>query len=368
MRKISLLLVLIIALAGCKDKTKFVLNGNIANAEKGSMIYLYSFENAEPVPVDSTFLSDKGDFIFQRAAENPELFRLILDYNAYMFVAENGDEITLKADASDINGAYTLEGSDNAKYINELNKIKNKNASILEKIEGEFEEKVSADPENRQAILDKFSPTYEKAKQTEDNEIVKFAMDNYKSLVSFYAINLIRQDKNGDQLIAYADKINDLFEGNKLVDSFKSNANSMKRIQIGAVAPDFDTYTPSGEKVSLNSFRGKYVLLEFWASWCQPCRAENPSIVAAYNKYKDKGFTVFGISIDKDKAAWVEAIKADGLTWTQGGDGFGFEGPIAKLYMLQATPSSFLLDKEGKIIAKNLRGNELDAFLAKTIK
>ncbi len=368
MRKISLFVLLLVVFASCKDKTKFVLNGNIANAEKGSMVYLYGFQNADVVPIDSTFLSDNGDFIFERDAKDPELFRLILDMNAYMFVAGNGDNITLKADANDYTGAYTLEGSDDAKILSELNAIKNKNTLVLEKIEGEFEEKVTAEPEKRQALLDVFSPIYEKAKNEESEEIAKFAIDNSSSLVSFYAISMLNSDKHGAAVVAYSDKIADKFVGNRLVDSFKATANTMRTLQIGATAPEFNTYTPDGNAVSLKDFRGKYVLIEFWASWCQPCRAENPIILAAYNKFKDKDFTVFGISIDKDKDAWVEAIKADGLPWTQGGDGFGFEGPIARLYMLQSTPSSFLLDKEGKIIAKNLRGPQLDEFLSKTIK
>jgi thiol-disulfide isomerase/thioredoxin len=109
------------------------------------------------------------------------------------------------------------------------------------------------------------------------------------------------------------------------------------------------------------------VLIDFWASWCGPCRNENPNVVKAFNKYNNRNFTILGISIDKDKAAWAQAIKQDGLTWTHASELSDFDGPIVKLYQVEAIPASFLLDPNGKIIAKNLRGEELDTFLNKTL-
>nr|MBP8067351.1 TlpA family protein disulfide reductase [Pedobacter sp.] len=105
----------------------------------------------------------------------------------------------------------------------------------------------------------------------------------------------------------------------------------------------------------------------FWASWCGPCRAENPNVVKAYNTYKNRNFTILGISLDKDKAAWVQAIRQDGLTWNHAGELADFEGNTVQLYQVQAIPASFLLDPTGKIIARDLRGEELDAFLNKTL-
>lgn len=136
---------------------------------------------------------------------------------------------------------------------------------------------------------------------------------------------------------------------------------------IGAVAPDFTQNDLTGKPVSLSSFRGQYVLLDFWASWCQPCRQENPNIVAAYNAFKDKGFTILGVSLDQDSTAWKKAIADDKLTWNHVSDLKYWENAAAKTYGIRSIPASFLLDKEGKIIAKNLRGEELAAKLAELL-
>ncbi|RZK73373.1 MAG: TlpA family protein disulfide reductase, partial [Pedobacter sp.] len=122
-----------------------------------------------------------------------------------------------------------------------------------------------------------------------------------------------------------------------------------------------------GNPVKLSDFKGKYVMIDFWASWCMPCRQENPNLVKAYNAFKDKNFTVLGISLDKDPVAWKKAITADNLTWSHASELKDFEGPTVRLYQVEAIPSSFLVDPKGVIVAKGLRGEELNAFLSKTL-
>ncbi|WP_232538789.1 TlpA disulfide reductase family protein [Chitinophaga tropicalis] len=136
----------------------------------------------------------------------------------------------------------------------------------------------------------------------------------------------------------------------------------VKKTQEGALAPDFTQNDVNGKPVKLSDFRGKYVLLDFWASWCGPCRRENPNVVKAYNAYKDKGFTVLGVSLDKpaDREKWLGAIEKDGLTWTQVSDLKAWQNEAAKLYDVNAIPMNFLIDPQGRIIAKYLRGEELD--------
>lgn len=133
---------------------------------------------------------------------------------------------------------------------------------------------------------------------------------------------------------------------------------------IGAIAPNFTLKDVKGHPVSLASFRGKYVLIDFWASWCGPCRAENPNVVAAYNRYKQENFTILGVSLDKDKTDWTDAIQQDKLTWTQVSDLKGWNNAAARLYRVTGIPANFLIDPSGKIIAKNLRGRALERQLA----
>lgn len=137
---------------------------------------------------------------------------------------------------------------------------------------------------------------------------------------------------------------------------------------VGYKATNFSQATPDGKMVKLSDFKGSYVLVDFWASWCRPCRMENPNVVAAYNKFKDKGFTVLGVSMDSNKEPWVQAIKQDNLTWTQVSDLKGWGNEVGKLYNVQGIPQNFLIDKEGKIIAKDLRGAALEEKLAEILK
>ncbi|WP_119078915.1 TlpA disulfide reductase family protein [Chitinophaga alhagiae] len=137
-----------------------------------------------------------------------------------------------------------------------------------------------------------------------------------------------------------------------------------KKLAPGQPAIDFSQNNPDGKPVTLASFRGKYVLVDFWASWCGPCRAENPNVVSAFNKYKDKGFTVLGVSFDENKEKWVEAIAKDELDWTQVSDLKGWANEVGKLYGIRAIPQNLLLDPQGKIVAKNLRGEALESKLA----
>jgi peroxiredoxin len=138
------------------------------------------------------------------------------------------------------------------------------------------------------------------------------------------------------------------------------------KIPVGSKAPDFTQHTPQGQAVSLSSFKGKYVLVDFWASWCVPCRNENPNVVKVYNQYKDKGFTVLGVSLDAEssKAAWLKAIASDGLTWTQISDLKGWKSEAAALYGVSSIPQNFLIDPNGVVIGKNLRGDDLQKKLA----
>jgi peroxiredoxin len=164
---------------------------------------------------------------------------------------------------------------------------------------------------------------------------------------------------------------------NKLTSAAKTNVYSKALDQmveamhfgaIGSNAPDFVQNDADGKPISLSSFRGKYVLIDFWASWCGPCRRENPAVVAAYNQFKDKNFTILGVSLDQDKQKWLDAVKNDNLTWTHVSDLAYWNNAVAKKYNVSSIPQNYLLDPSGKIIAKNLRGEELRQKLSELLK
>lgn len=170
----------------------------------------------------------------------------------------------------------------------------------------------------------------------------------------------------------------DVIETQAYIDKSLSSTSYMKTVNkriedsrgttVGYTATNFSQLSTDGKKVSLTDFRGKYVLIDFWASWCKPCRMENPNVVAAYNRYKDKGFTVLGVSMDSNREPWLAAIQQDNLTWTHVSDLKGWGNEVGKIYGVTGIPANYLIDKEGKIVAKDLRGTFLEEKLAEIIK
>jgi peroxiredoxin len=171
-------------------------------------------------------------------------------------------------------------------------------------------------------------------------------------------------------ITSFTNKLNEISQKNAspATDAMAGEEENMTAVKIGQVAPDFTLPDLSGKATSLSSFKGKYVLVDFWASWCKPCRMENPNVVQAYNTYKNKNFTILGVSLDRTKDAWAKAIQADGLTWTHVSDLKFWESAVVPLYGLNSIPSNMLLDPEGKVIAVGLRGPELQAKLQEVLK
>ncbi|QPH39909.1 TlpA disulfide reductase family protein [Pedobacter endophyticus] len=368
LKNLSLIVLIAIAFTACKPKDSFTIDGTFQNAGAEKKVFLYGMQSSQMVPIDSTNLSEKGEFKFVRKTPSVDFFRVSIGNHEYMLIAKNGDEIKLEADLADKTMAYKISGANEVEKLAELNDIRNNFAKQVEKLQADFEAKVATQPQNRAAVLEEMKPQYEKYINELNSSIIKFAQDNKGTLASFYAMNTLSPQEYEAELVKYAEEVKNEIKGNATVDSFVKQMAVLKTVQVGEIAPGFTVNTAEGKPVSLSDYKGKYVLVDFWASWCQPCRQENPNVVKVYNKYKNKNFDILGISLDTDKDAWLNAVKADGLTWTHASELKDFNGETVKKYQVQAIPASFLIDPNGKIAAKNLRGDELDNFLAKTLR
>lgn len=368
MKKFTIiLLVAISALTACKDKSRFTISGKLTNAEVKNKVYLYGMASNNMVLLDSTNLSANGEFKFTNTKPEPDFFRVNYLANEYIVIAKNGDDVEITADVNDKNQNYTIDGADDAAKLAEFNALKVKHQQKIFEISQQFEQQVEAQPDKRDDLLQKLTPVYNNALNELNQAIIKFAMDNNKSLVSFYAISLVNPVGNEKAMVDYAEKVDASLRNHAAVKNFVEKVQRLKAVQVGQTAPEFTIPSIDGRQIKLSDYRGKYVLIDFWASWCGPCRQENPNVVKAYQTFRNRNFTILGISLDKDKNAWTQAIKQDNLTWDQAGELKDFEGDVVRLYQVEAIPSSFLIDPQGKIVARNLREEQLSEFLNKTL-
>ena len=184
------------------------------------------------------------------------------------------------------------------------------------------------------------------------------------SLALLQAVNFIDKDQEFPFIDSVAQIIKTEIPDYRIKREFMEEIEKLRRLAVGSPAPEITLPDPEGNIVKLSSLKGSYVLIDFWAAWCGPCRKENPNVVRLYDKYRDKGFEIYGVSLDREKEDWIKAIRDDGLTWTQVSDLKYFQSEAARDYNVNAIPATFLLDKEGHIIGKNLRGKMLEDKLA----
>lgn len=371
MKKIMLLTLTLLPVLTWAQKFNYTLIGKIGGVLPDTKIYL-AYESAGSAVYDSTMVS-KGSFLFKGKLSEPLKAMLILDRRNIGLNSLGNDS------AIDMTTIYLEHGNI---YITAKDSIKN--ANIVGKdanVDNEKLKKGIALPErNIQRIIANCNAATKGAKVNKDslynvtNELIEKEEANKRALM----LKFIRQNPNSYvSLVSLREVAGRSFEPSEIEPLFqKLSANSrnspaglrmaesitiMKSTAIGATAPLFTINDVNGQPVSLKDFRGQYVLLDFWASWCKPCREENPYVVKAYERFKDKHFCVLGISLDEPgtREQWLAAIKADKLTYKQVSELQFWNSKVGRQYGVVSIPQNFLIDPNGKIIAKNLRGEDL---------
>ena len=377
-RSFLFILTLLPALAFAQTPTpNFFLRGKVGKVTTPARAYLYYNVGANKV-VDSTDVIN-GSFLINGFIAEPSNSILVIDHtgagaagfalnaDALRFFLAKGST-TITTDKDSIKNAVITESTinDDDKYLATLLKPINDDAKKLND-QANATPKDKQNPEFQRDIQAKY-----KALQGKYTHILKdFVATHSKSYISLMVINQMgSQGSDPLEIDALYNGLDQSIKDMEMAKVLKGNIDKSKVISIGSLAPDFTQADVNGNPVTLSSLRGKYVLIDFWASWCGPCRAENPNVVRTYNKYKDKNFTILGVSLDRtgEKEKWQNAIKNDGLNWTQVSDLKAWGNEAAVLYRVQSIPANFLLDPTGKIIAKDLRGSDLEDKLQAVLR
>ncbi|OFY41669.1 MAG: hypothetical protein A2X18_10075 [Bacteroidetes bacterium GWF2_40_14] len=375
MKKTILAILLLAPMSLFAQKGEYTIKGEVGKLNAPAKAYL-AYRTATDNITDSSAIVD-GKFEFKGLVNAPVKANLVINYKGSGMRSRTAAQLPMYLEAGVIK-VSSPDSLKNAKISG--SKINADNDIYMEALKPSdlkmkaFNDEYNALPKDKQqdeAVRAPLTIRYNAIMAEKEAATLAFIKANPASFISLEAIKAY-----GGSIPEY-NKVAPLYNGltadikaSPAGVEYAASLEIMKKTMVGAVAPDFTQNDPDGNPVKLSSFRGKYVLVDFWASWCGPCRGENPNVVNAFNQYKDKGFTVLGVSLDdeKGKQKWLDAIKKDGLTWTHVSDLKYWNNEVSKSYGIRSIPQNVLIDPNGVIVGKNLRGKALLDKLAEILK
>jgi peroxiredoxin len=335
------------------------VTGTLQNTPEG-VVVLSQFTDSRPQIIDTLEINSKGEFAYELAVDTPTFYELNLYGARVVKLALFKEDVDVKYNFSDPK-SLQVEGSKDSKEMLKLEKLMEDYQVFVNQLNEQYYEAMSKNDAEAIKKIQQDAMILEAQQGERVKEMITSMGDSFASLA---AVGLLNPKNDFPFIDALITKLNEDYPGTSAIMQMKQQLDELRALSIGQVAPDIQLPDPNGTVTKLSDLRGKYVLIDFWAAWCKPCRQENPNVVRLYSQYKNKGFEVFGVSLDRTREDWVKAIADDKLTWTHVSDLMYFNSAAAELYQIQAIPATYLIDPDGKIIGKDLRGPSLEAKLS----